>query len=527
MAQLDRFLTALVEYKAEALLLEQDQYPAFKFVSGYKSVSKSKIGSSKIVELVCELTSDDVLRELEAEGSSSFIYELEGHEYSGVISREEAGVVARIWDASQSMGGEDGMPPESLLSAPHAPVSGHITAVAAAVQAVAAPVRAPVGEINLPSLDEHSTEDLIPDDLPPNYRQRIDGLLQIMAQKGASDLHLCVGMPPIYRIDGDMLSSDGPPMEADELFRLILSISPRRNRDEFLQRKDTDCAYAIEGVSRYRCNYFFDRNGPGAVFRAVPSEIVSAKTLGLPKVICDLAKLNKGLVLVTGPTGCGKSTTLAAILDLANQSRRDHVITIEDPIEFVHSNKKCLVNQRQVGVHTDGFKEALRAALREDPDIVLVGELRDLETVEIAVETAETGHLVFATLHTTTAASTVDRLIDQFPSDQQAQIRVMLSESLRAVISQTLCKKKGGGRVAALEILLGTGSVANLIREGKTFQIDSCIQTGKKQGMQTLNDHLLALVSKGLVEPMEAYLKSVDKTGLKDAMGRQGIELET
>jgi twitching motility protein PilT len=521
MPQLDRFLTALLEYKAEALLLEENQFPAFKFISGYKSVSKSKIGSDKIVELVSELGVADVKHELEAQGSSSFIYELDGVEYSGVVSKEEAGIVARIWDASVSMGGENTTPLEAALSAPHTPVSGHVT------PATLAKATAPGGEINLPSLDEHSSDDLIPDDLPPNYRQKMDGLLQVMIQKGASDLHLCVGMPPVYRIDGDVLPSDGPPLDADELFRLILSISPRRNRDEFLQHKDTDCAYAIEGVSRYRCNYFFDRNGPGAVFRAVPSDIVSADKLGLPKVMRDLAKLNKGLVLVTGPTGCGKSTTLASILDLVNQSRRDHVITIEDPIEFVHPNKKCLVNQREVGVHTNGFKEALRAALREDPDVVLVGELRDLETVEIAVETAETGHLVFATLHTTTAASTVDRLIDQFPPDQQAQIRVMLSESLRAVISQTLCKKKkGGGRVAAWEILLGTGSVSNLIREGKTFQIDSTIQTSKKQGMQTLNDHLLELVSAGTVDATEAYLKSVDKHALKDAMERKGIKFD-
>ena len=236
--------------------------------------------------------------------------------------------------------------------------------------------------------------------------------------------------------------------------------------------------------------------------------------------------LNKGLVLVTGPTGSGKSTTLAAILDLVNSKRNDHIITIEDPIEFVHRNKSCLVNQREVGIHTNGFKEALRAALREDPDIILVGELRDLETMAIAIETAETGHLVFGTLHTTTAAGTVDRIIDQFPPDQQAQVRVMLSESLRAVLAQTLCKKKAGGRVAALEILLGTPSVSNLIREGKTFQLESTMQTGKQHGMQTLNDHMLRLCKEGIIDAKEAYLKAVNKQGLRDTFERNGVKLD-
>jgi len=542
MPQLDRFLGAMAEYKAEALLLQQDQAPAFRFVSGVKSVSKSVLSAERLLALIEELGSGGTVQEFKESGSASFVYELSGREYSGVLTQDENGVVARIWDATEQMAAAGPTPMEAAAITRSVETSAFVDTVqevaAAATLDQSEPAqlieptsplrktRIESGSIHLPTLDDHSEGDIIPDDLPPNYREHLDTLLRVMKERGASDLHLCVGQPPMYRIDGDIQFDKGDPIHADDLFRMILSITTKRHRDQFLQTKDTDCAYAIEGVSRYRCNYFFDRNGPAAAFRAVPSEIVSAKDLNLPPVVQDLARLNKGLVLVTGPTGSGKSTTLAAILDLVNQNRADHIITIEDPVEFVHKNKKCLINQREVGVHTGSFKAALRAALREDPDVVLVGELRDLETVEIAIETAETGHLVLATLHTTTAPSTVDRLIDQFPADQQAQIRVMLSESLRAVISQTLCKKKKGGRVAALEILLGIGSVSNLIREGKTFQIDSTMQTGKKHGMQTLNDHLMELVSKGVVDPVEAYLKAVDKHGLRESFERKGIVLK-
>ncbi len=261
------------------------------------------------------------------------------------------------------------------------------------------------------------------------------------------------------------------------------------------------------------------------MFRVIPSKILTAEALGLSPHIMQLCHLNKGLVLVTGPTGSGKSTTLCAMIDYVNRVRPDHIITIEDPIEFVHENKKCLINQREVGTHTNSFKDALRAALREDPDILLVGELRDLETVAIAIETAETGHLVFGTLHTTTAASTVDRVIDQFPADRQAQIRVMLSESLKGVIAQTLCRKIGGGRVAALEVLIATSAIGNLIRESKTFQIPSIIQVNKANGMVSLNDALLELVTKTLVAPEEAMAKAVDKVGFDAMLKRAGINL--
>ena len=295
---------------------------------------------------------------------------------------------------------------------------------------------------------------------------------------------------------------------------MLAAIMPAGNLAEFRETGDMDWAYEIEGVARFRCNAGNDRHGPFAVVRVIPAAVPTADALGLSREIQALCHLNKGLVLVTGPTGSGKSTTLAAMVDLVNRTRSDHILTIEDPIEFVHPSKQCVVTQRQVGLHTRGFKQALRAARREDPDVVLVGEMRDLETVAIAIETAETGHLVFGTLHTTTAASTIDRIIDQFPADRQAQVRIMLSESLRGVIAQILCKKIGGGRVAAREVLLSIPAISNLIREGKTFQIPSIMQTNRRTGMVTLNDALIELVEAKLVEPKEAYLKSVEKSGM-------------
>ena len=379
-------------------------------------------------------------------------------------------------------------------------------------------------DIVLPSTDRRKT-----DRRKRNFimTARMDALFNRMAEVGASDLHLAVSMPPMVRKDGKMqaLESAETTLTPEAMEDLLHSIMPERNREEFQKRSDTDFAYEIPGLARFRCNVFMDRKGMGAVFRIIPSKILTADELGLSKAIMDLCSLSKGLVVVTGPTGSGKSTTLCAMVDSINKSREDHIITIEDPIEFVHDNHKCLVNQREVHSHTDSFKDALRAALREDPDIVLVGEMRDLETISIAIETAETGHLVFGTLHTTTAPSTVDRIIDQFPADRQQQIRVMLSESLKGVIAQTLVPKKGGGRVAALEVLIITPAISNLIREGKTFQIPSAMQTGKNHGMVMLNDALFELVKKGLVEPRDAYIKAVDKTGFETMLTRGGMKL--
>jgi twitching motility protein PilT len=354
----------------------------------------------------------------------------------------------------------------------------------------------------------------------------IDSLFMAMCTAGASDLHLTVGMPPLIRKDGSMqpLDTVAGPLTPDAMTALLDPIMPEKSRQEFEERHDTDFAYEIAGLARFRANLFLDRKGRGAVFRVIPSKILTAEQLGLSPAILQLCRLHKGLVLVTGPTGSGKSTTLCAMIDYINRERKDHIITIEDPIEFVHENKGCLINQREVHTHTASFRHALRAALREDPDIVLVGEMRDLETVAIAIETAETGHLVFGTLHTTTAASTVDRVIDQFPSDRQAQIRVMLSESLRGVIAQNLCKKISGGRIAALEVLIVTPAVGNLIREAKTFQIPSMMQVGRAVGMVSLNDALMELVTKKLVAPDEAYVKAVEKNGFEALLKRAGLE---
>jgi len=307
---------------------------------------------------------------------------------------------------------------------------------------------------------------------------------------------------------------------------MLWSIMPEKNKAEFDATWDTDFAYEIPGVSRFRVNVLRDRNGMASVIRTIANETVTVEQMGITPEVQQLCHLTKGLVLVTGPTGSGKSTTLCALVDLINRTRSDHIITIEDPIEFVHKSKKCLITQRQVGQHTQSFKSALRAALREDPDIVLVGELRDLETIAIAIETAETGHLVFGTLHTSTAAGTVNRIVDQFPADRQEQIRIMLSESLKGVVSQTLCKKIGGGRVAAREILLVNKAVSSLIREGKTVQIPNIIQTQKKLGMETLNDALLGLVKNKSIEAEEAFVKAVEKKEMASKLRALGYNLD-
>jgi twitching motility protein PilT len=352
---------------------------------------------------------------------------------------------------------------------------------------------------------------------PPALERPLDRMLFRIVELGGSDLHLTSSMPPMVRLHGDLVPlQDFPtPLSSEHILLMCEEIAPALNRKEFRDESDTDLAYEIAGVARFRVNMFRDRRGVGAAFRQIPNRIMTFEELGLPECAKSLCLLSKGLVLVTGPTGSGKSTTLAAMVDFVNSTRCDHIITIEDPIEFVHENKRCLVHQREVFHHTESFRRALRAALREDPDVVLVGELRDLETMAIAIETAETGHLVFGTLHTTSAVSTVDRVVDQFPADRQAQIRVMLSESLKGVIAQVLVKRIAGGRVAAYEILLGVPGVSNLIREGKTFQIPTMMQTGRRLGMRTMNDSLAELVRSGQVDAQEALAKTVDKDSLR------------
>lgn len=372
-----------------------------------------------------------------------------------------------------------------------------------------------------------ASEQLFDQGLSGGSTADIDRLLTKMLEMNASDLHLSTSAPPMLRVDGDMLSVPGQGvLQAEAVQRMLFPIIPPRNREEFSRRHDSDFAYELPGQARFRVNIFVDLRGMGAVFRVIPSKILTAQDLKLPTELLSLCELPKGLVLVTGPTGSGKSTTLAALIDHINQTRKAHIITIEDPVEFVHPNKKCLINQRQVGEHTDSFKQALRAALREDPDIVLLGEMRDLETIAIALETAETGHLVFGTLHTSSAASTVDRIIDQYPAEQQNQIRVMLANSLKGVICQMLCRKTSGGRIAALEVMLGIPAISNLIRESKIFQIPTVMQTNRKIGMCLMNDSLLRHVQEKQVAPDEAVSKSNDKSTLVNQLQQAGIRVD-
>jgi len=326
-------------------------------------------------------------------------------------------------------------------------------------------------------------------------------LLREAADKGASDLHLSAGEPPLLRVHGDLVRIEHPAVTPAQVTELVNSIMSDAQRATFEAEHEVDFACELEGKGRFRVNVFVHSRGPGAVLRTIPTQIPALDTLHMPPILKELCTRERGLVLVTGPTGSGKSTTLAAMVDVINQTWDAHILTIEDPIEFVHPPKRCLVNQREVGPHTNSFSNALRSALREDPDVILIGEMRDLETISLALTAAETGHLVFGTLHTSSAPKTIDRIIDVFPAGQQGQIRTMLSESLEAVVAQTLLKKKGGGRVAACEVLIGTPAVRNLIREGKLHQITSMMQTGQRLGMQTLDMGLADLVKRGLIEP--------------------------
>lgn len=342
----------------------------------------------------------------------------------------------------------------------------------------------------------------------------ITELLSFSVKQNASDLHLSAGVPPMIRVDGDVRRINVPPMAHKEVRGLIYDIMNDKQRKDFEEFLETDFSFEVPGVARFRVNAFNHNRGAGAVFRTIPSKVLTMEDLGLGKIFTELSLLPRGMVLVTGPTGSGKSTTLAAMVDFINNQRYDHILTVEDPIEFVHESKKCLVNQREVHRDTHGFNEALRSALREDPDVIMVGEMRDLETIRLALTAAETGHLVFGTLHTTSAAKTIDRIIDVFPAEEKSMVRSMLSESLRGVISQTLLKKIGGGRVAAHEIMIATPAIRNLIREDKIAQMYSAIQTGSTYGMITLDQTLKDLLSKGLISKEQAKEKAVNPASL-------------
>jgi twitching motility protein PilT len=490
MAAIDPLLRAALRHRMEAVVLEAGRLPRLRRGDVEHEVTQSALDERRIAQLVAEIAPAGAPPP--GPGDAFLLeYGLDGRTFK---VRGESGpggwrIVAEL--AMEKAAGPGAAPPAEAPAPPAAAAAG---TPAAASEPATGGIRA---------------------------------LLDRMLAAGASDLHLTSGEPPRLRVHGELAPlADHPPLTSDALHALLYEIAPGRNRHEFETANDTDFAYELPGRARFRVNLFRDHRGVGGVLRTIPQEIPTVDQLGLPEPVRRLAFLAKGLVLVTGPTGSGKSTTLAALIDLVNRTRADHIIAIEDPIEFVHPPKRCLVNQREVGVHTASFKSALRAALREDPDVVLVGEMRDLETTAMAIETAETGHLVFGTLHTSTAASTIERLIDQFPGDRQGQIRLMLAESLRAVIAQTLLRRIAGGRVAAYEILIATPAISNLIREGKTFQIASAMQIAKAQGMVVLNDALMDLVQRQVVAPRDAYLKAVDKEGLLAKLKAGGFDVD-
>ena len=509
----------------DSLLLVPGRRPRLRQGDREHAVTKTKLDAETLAQLLAEIAPAGT--EPQPGGEFGFDYALDGttFRFTGGGDEETWSARAVAVPAIPSTAG-------AATATAAGPPAGRAAAPPGSATPRDAPGAEPLGAATQPA----------PPDTPPAAAagpaapaaaasrrpvESINDLLRLLVERGASDLHLTVGSRPRIRLDGELEElADLEPPTAELLERLLHEITPESQHETFAATNDADFACELAGQARFRVNLFRNRTGVAAVFRQIPHAIPTFEQLGLPEQLRRLAELSKGLVLVTGPTGSGKSTTLAALIDLVNETRRDHIITIEDPIEFVHPSKGCLVSQREVGVHTSSFKRALRAALREDPDIVLVGEMRDLETTAIAIETAETGHLVFGTLHTTTAASTVERVVDQFPGDRQEQIRIMLSESLRAVIAQTLLKKVGGGRVAAFEILISTPAVSNLIREGKTFQIPSALQTGKAQGMCQMTDSLIALVEDGVVEPREAYLKASDKETLLSKFRAAGIAFE-
>ena len=516
MARLDQLIDALVKHSAQSLVLTEGTKPSLIIDGQSRPIVKTALDISQLRQLAAEVTPSHLRDDVMAGNELTFVYG--GASIPMNVEIKATEVILRPFDSAAPE------PPAPALAQAQAPAPS--VAVAAEPPAPT-PIEAPPVSVAEPPAPAPRAVQVAPSAGGADASLNMDRLFHLMVEQGASDLHMSAECKPMLRIDGMLMEMDDVPiLDPDSLERILFKITPEAKKDQFAERFDTDFGYSIEGLARFRCNLFRDRKGVGGVFRVIPTEILSAEQLGLSKAIQDFATLTKGLVLVTGPTGSGKSTTQAAMLDLVNTSRSDHVITIEDPIEFVHENKKCLVNQREVPVHTKSFKSALRAALREDPDVVLVGELRDLETVAIAMETAETGHLVFGTLHTNSAVSTIDRVIDQFPADEQSRIRIMLSESLKGIIAQVLCQKIGGGRVAAHEVLVVNAAVSNLIREGKTFQIPSIMQTGRGLGMITMSDCLLQLVEKKLIEPKEAYLKAVDKASLLGSFRSKGISAD-
>lgn len=505
MAQLDRLLTHVAAKGGALLRMLPNQPPTMETASG----SELPILSSPVPPTMLEVLVREILPSSQAEGwlatgEATFDYIAGSDRFRVALARQAQGIVleAAPQNAREAV-------PTSVQAPP-----------ALAPNPLPVPIPVPLPEVSPQTAAPSPLLEGAPGAHPLAHR-----LFQALLDHKGSDLHCSAFETPIARIHGDMEELlDFGILGQSQLLEMMEAVATPAAWQQFQEKRDADFAYAYEpGNCRLRVNYFVDRVGPGFVCRVIPNQIPDPDQLGLPEPVRRLADLSKGLVLVTGPTGSGKSTTLAAILDIANQTRNDHIITIEDPIEFVHPRKRCLVNQREVGTHTDSFKSGLRAALREDPDIVLVGEMRDLETISIALETAITGHLVFGTLHTNSAIGTIDRIVDQFPPDRQQQVRVMLADSLKACLSQILIKRTGGGRIAALESLFITPAIANLIREGKNFQIPSSMQTGRAYGQKLMNDALIDLIKAGQVDPMEAYMKCPDKESFIQVCKRSNI----
>jgi len=504
MPQLDKLLAALAPRGGTGLQLSPNKPPMMRYPDGQEAALLANPLPPTLIEM---LTKEVLPAHLEDDwlvtGKARFDYPLGGENFLLVLGRTVEGIT--VFAEPSAPGGASAPPEPHPAAAAPAPMAVPAPSAAPALPPAIGPARVDGGSGSHPLADQLFTE--------------------LLARKG-SDLHCSSYEAPIARIHGDLDDlTDFGILGPSKLLEMMQAIAPEAAWLQFQERSDADFAFPFEkGGCRLRMNLFMDRLGPGFVARVIPNEIPNPDKLGLEEPIRQLAHLQKGLVLVTGPTGSGKSTTLAAIIDLANQQRNDHILTIEDPIEFVHPRKRCLINQREVGTHTDSFKSGLRAALREDPDIVLVGEMRDLETIAIALETAVTGHLVFGTLHTNSAVGTIDRIVDQFPADRQQQIRVMLADSLKCVVSQVLLKASAGGRVAALESLFVTPAIANLIREGKNFQITSAMQTGRAYGQRLMNDTLIELIVSERVAIKEAYTKCPDKETFMAALKRANID---
>jgi twitching motility protein PilT len=460
MAKLDKLLESVGEIGASQIYLASDAEPSMRLPSGWRKVGSWRPDLAALEGLIAELLPEDVRAGLASEPSLSFSYRL----------------------------------------SPSAAFQAHVLRAPQRLHVLFVPRRSADG--------------------PPG--PAIDALLRRARADEASDLHLSTGEPPALRVHGDLKPLDGPPLSAEAARAMILEVMPEARRAEFLSHWDVDFAYEIPDGGRFRVNAFMERRGPGAAFRLVPSELLSLDALGLPRDFRALCQLRQGLILVTGPTGSGKTTTLNALVQEMNQARRDHILTIEDPIEYLHTSDRCIIHQREVGRDAASFGRAVRSALREDPDVILIGEMRDPETTALALQAAETGHLVLSTLHTSTAASTIERIVDQFPDAKQGQIRAMLADTLRAVLAQTLCRRIGGGRVAAMEVLICTPAAANLIREQKTYQLVSVMQAGRRQGMVTMTQALCDLVKGGKIEPREAYARAPDRGAIAAMLTKDG-----